>query len=126
MYKTRYLNVIIGFTLILAVFAAFQVFRTSNGSTIRSQQPVGMGDLRRYEAQSSLPLNNNEAILTYAGGGDGDNHGSVAFQLLHVTGKPKDSPSRNGMGDLHLIEASQLKNGLRYTGMGDLHLLDPR
>jgi hypothetical protein len=90
MFKTHFLNLVIGSTLIFVALAAFQAFKSWNEVKSSSQHYSGMGDLRRVEAQSSPPEN-----LPYIGGGDGDQHRVAAVHL--------SPPSTESLRQQHLI-----------------------
>ncbi len=96
MFKTRFLNIVIGSMLVLIALAAYPVFKSWNGVNPGSQQYSGMGDLRRFEAA----------------------------QIVPITGGHENFRTQIGMGDLHLSETRQLTNENRNVGMGDLHLLE--
>ena len=80
MNKTRYLKLVIAPALILAALIALQAFKPTAGAKNSILPNIGMGDLRRYEAQLSIP-----------------NTGSQASSYEYI-----------GMGDLRRFEASQV------------------
>jgi hypothetical protein len=100
MKSSRVLKLILTAALIVAVLVVLQTFNSSGSATKSDPAAVGMGDLHRFEYQSSS----------------------------QYSGTPDGSRSDIGMGDLHRYEAqgfipgANLKvNSGSYAGMGDLH-----
>jgi hypothetical protein len=54
MNKTRYLKLVIVPVLILAALIALQAFKPTAGAKNSNLPDIGIGDLRRYEAQLSI------------------------------------------------------------------------
>jgi len=94
MYKNRFLGVIVGAVLIVAVILISQAVGPLVGAEKSSRSYVGMGDLQIFEAQPSIASN----------------------------GVLGSSRSYVGMGDLHGFEARPSFSA--NPGMGDLQRFD--
>ena len=116
MNKTHRFILIASPILILVAILGFLAFKTSAGvmerglpntgaqASIRSN--VGMGDLRRFEAQQSLPSTRAEASSSsYVG--MGDLRRFEAQQSLSSIGTQASNRNNIGMGDLRRFEGQQ-------------------
>jgi hypothetical protein len=103
MTKNRLMKLIVGTIIILAAALAVQAFEPSDGAPESNQPYVGMGDLRRIEAQDS-----RAAEWISANVGMGELRRFEARQVNVSTGATTSSHPVVGMGDLHRFEAQQL------------------
>jgi hypothetical protein len=106
MNKTRYLKLVIVPVLILAALIALQAFKPTAGAKNSNLPYIGIGDLRRYEAQ--LSITDTDALeSSRPSTGMGDLHLFEMQQSIPGTGAQASSRPFAGMGDLHRLEAMQ-------------------
>ena len=106
MNKNHLSSMIMGAMLIVVTLIAAQAFRSPFSVEKISRPSVGMGDLRLFEAQQSIPVTGSQEI-SRPSVGMGDLRHFEAQQSIPVTGAQASSHPSVGMGDLRLFEAQQ-------------------
>ena len=120
----------IGFIVVLGFFAVYSLSGLSP-TNIKSNTPIiGMGDFRRIEYQSAIPVTGGSESRV----GMGDLRAIENLPELPVTGGPTSALRvrmadlrvfefrqnvQMGFGDLRRLEANQI--GMSTVGVGDLH-----
>jgi hypothetical protein len=109
MYKIRLTAVVIVAVLFIIGFLTLRAVVPSASAHHNDLTRVGMGDLRRFEAQQAQSLR--------ASVGMGDLRHFEALQA--ISGR-----ALIGMGDLRRFEAGQALSSRAAVGMGDLRLFE--
>jgi len=106
MNTKRLIKLIVVPAITLTVLGVLLVFRISFAAKNDNQASTGMGELRRFEAQQSLPIvRDQRSRHSYAG--MGDLRRFEAQQSLPVVIGQGSRHSYVGMGDLRRFEAQQ-------------------
>jgi hypothetical protein len=116
MDKNRFLVLILGATLVVAVTLIALGFNAAPEAKGSSAPSIGFGDLHRFEGQLA-------PVSSQANAGMGDLHRYEVRPILLASVAQGNSASFARMGDLRRFEAQQLlkASGNSYAGMGDLH-----
>jgi hypothetical protein len=106
MSTNRLLKLIIGITLIVTALVALQALNTASSIKQSSLPSTGMGDLRRYERESSIQkVAATESDSQSTGMGD-----LRRYEWESATGNagvPENNTQSAGMGDLRRYETTQ-------------------